>query len=336
MEVYRIFNKINGKSYVGITKWDFKTRYCSGKWYLWTHSTHLKNAVEKFGIDSFDYEILWRGEMPFDQLVELEKLYIKQYDSLVPNGYNLTKGGSSEHPSHVKEYEIADFYGNNYKVKNLSAFCKKNKLNYSGMLNMVSGISQTSQGFFLTCNDVAKINKSPFEVFRFENIFDSSSVSLQRKDISDWCRKLGLKSKPIHNMANKKIKSSQGWKLFGTEVKINEPKIYKFINPKGEIVEVDNIYRFSKENGLERGGFYKLLNGKALSFSGWTLFAEASELQKIKDDRRGKEVELICPDGNIVKIKNISAFCRKKSLNRNSIQALISGKTKKYNGYSLK
>jgi len=51
----------------------------------------LQDAVRKYGIDKFKFEIL---VICFDEdRYKLEIEYIQKYNSMVPNGYNLTKGG---------------------------------------------------------------------------------------------------------------------------------------------------------------------------------------------------------------------------------------------------
>lgn len=78
MEIYRIYNKINNKSYVGATKWSFKERYNgSGIWWKWTHNKHLKTAVKKYGIENFTVEILNNSAKTEKELYKLEILYIK-------------------------------------------------------------------------------------------------------------------------------------------------------------------------------------------------------------------------------------------------------------------
>jgi len=47
--------------------------------------------MNKYGIDKFHIEIL--KECPNNELNDYEKAYIKEYNSVAPNGYNLTYGG---------------------------------------------------------------------------------------------------------------------------------------------------------------------------------------------------------------------------------------------------
>ena len=51
----------------------------------------IHNAIAKYGIDNFDFEIIeWTGD--YDNK---EFYYIKKYNSISPNGYNLIDGGHS-------------------------------------------------------------------------------------------------------------------------------------------------------------------------------------------------------------------------------------------------
>jgi hypothetical protein len=47
----------------------------------------------------------------------------------------------------------------------------------------------------------------------------------------------------------------------------------KLVSPKGEVIEVTNYSKFSRENGLSNGKISMLVNGKRKSHKGWTLYA---------------------------------------------------------------
>lgn len=92
--VYKITNILNNKCYIGITKKTFRVRYnCRDDWWnAPSINTILKHSVTKYGAEYFKVEIIHETKN-IDELEELEKLYIKQYNSLAPNGFNLTGGG---------------------------------------------------------------------------------------------------------------------------------------------------------------------------------------------------------------------------------------------------
>lgn len=96
--IYRVIFP-NGKSYIGLTKNSWKTRWSWHKAKM--HETsggcrRFYKALRKYGIDKVKHEILM--ECTDDKLDEYETFYINKYDTLYRkggNGYNLTTGGRS-------------------------------------------------------------------------------------------------------------------------------------------------------------------------------------------------------------------------------------------------
>lgn len=338
MIVYNIRNKIKKKSYIGVTEFDFKTRYPQEKWWLYTHSHHLKSAVEKYGLENFEVQILWTGETTKEGLIELEKKYIDQYNSMIPNGYNLVYGGkNSDSPKNIKTYELVDFNGNKLKIRNLRAFCREKRLNYGGMLNIVSGKWPQSQGYALANSNLTKIN-DPNQSWLLQNIKTKEISEVKKRNVHKWAKEKGLDPNKIESVVSGKTKISQGWKLQTTTEESTDRAIknVKLLSPEGVIVEIKNIYKFAKENNFSRHSFYSLIKGKALSAYGWRLPIEESEFYTIKEKRAGRYAILLSPSGEKVEIKNISAFCRKHNLSQGSIFCLLSGRTKISNsGWSL-
>ena len=90
--IYKITNTVNGKSYIGQTIHAPSLRienHLSGKS---KRCRLLYNAIQEYGRDAFDHEILHDDVSP-KKLSDLEKLAIRENDTLAPNGYNLTEGG---------------------------------------------------------------------------------------------------------------------------------------------------------------------------------------------------------------------------------------------------
>lgn len=93
--VYIIKNSINNKVYIGQTMNTLEHRF---KKHLETarsktKHTDLTDAMNEFGADKFWIESLEEGNFTREELYEKEKYYIKKYNSLYPNGYNLQTGG---------------------------------------------------------------------------------------------------------------------------------------------------------------------------------------------------------------------------------------------------
>jgi hypothetical protein len=81
MIIYRIFNKINGKSYIGQSVSSFNKRYKGGDWLKYTHNMILKSSVEKNGLENFDFEIVEDNVKDIDELNKLEAKYAEKYNT---------------------------------------------------------------------------------------------------------------------------------------------------------------------------------------------------------------------------------------------------------------
>jgi len=95
--IYVIRHRRSGKCYVGQSvninrRWEEHRKGCG-------HSPALSGAFKKYGLDSFQFEVL--EVCGRDQLNEREGFWVKQLNSMSPNGYNLTTGGGQ--PSVVAE-----------------------------------------------------------------------------------------------------------------------------------------------------------------------------------------------------------------------------------------
>lgn len=88
--IYKITNLENGKVYVGQTVQKLSLRISQHR-----HSDRkgVDQAIKKHGLEKFKVEVL--EECPREMLNEREKYWIKFFNCMVPNGYNLTDGGDT-------------------------------------------------------------------------------------------------------------------------------------------------------------------------------------------------------------------------------------------------
>lgn len=88
--IYYIKNLTDNKYYIGQTINDVKERWRHHKKKS-SNCIYLKNAFKKYGFDNFEFKLIC---ICFDDdLNKYEIDYIKHFNSLVPNGYNLKHGG---------------------------------------------------------------------------------------------------------------------------------------------------------------------------------------------------------------------------------------------------
>lgn len=99
--IYKFTNKINGKSYIGQSTnierryKEHKTRKCE--------NTLFHEAIEEYGFTNFDFLVVEICDI--SELNYKEVFYIKEYNTLFPNGYNISEGGHFGHPMGLSSVE---------------------------------------------------------------------------------------------------------------------------------------------------------------------------------------------------------------------------------------
>ena len=93
-QAYLITNKVTGKCYVGITSRGYMNRWKAHiKESGWSRGGWaLHSAIRKYGVDSFIVEWI-ASSWTWECLCEAERVLIAQYNTISPNGYNMTSGG---------------------------------------------------------------------------------------------------------------------------------------------------------------------------------------------------------------------------------------------------
>lgn len=179
--IYKITNKINGKSYIGKTEGKNYIKYIEGHFRLAKNGDDkvFYKAIRKYGKNNFEVDIIWKGKYKGKPLGRLEIFFIGQYNSFL-KGYNMTKGGEGcdwSGRNHIKRSKmkmsrtVIEQYKNgrvhHYKGKKLSKeHCKnisKNHVDVSGEKNPMYGSSR--------CNDTASNAKKWLLIDPFNNIY---------------------------------------------------------------------------------------------------------------------------------------------------------------------
>jgi len=303
MLVYKVTNIINGKSYVGQTTKSLNHRRKKHQWSNDGYAFH--NAIRKYGRSKFEWEVLEECDSK-EEMDEMEFHYIKQFDSKVPNGYNLTDGGEGVIGyTHSKETR---------KKMSLSAFNRPTRIFSEDHKRR---ISESRLG-----NKNPNYNKPmPKHVKKMlATINKNKTVSKEtRKKISD----ARLKMPPMTYETRKKISESHKGKELSDEHKL---KLSEALT--GHVVSSETKKKISNTNkGSYAGNGFKR-GTDHLYFGKCGTEAPAT-----------KKYVIVSPEGNEFIVSGLKKFCRNyktKKLNFSNMSACASGKRRHHKGYKCR
>lgn len=115
--VYMHINQKNGKVYIGQTKFgdNPNKRWRNGEGYKM--SVVFYRAIQKYGWDSFDHQII-ASELTQDEANYLEEQLIQQFDSTnFIKGYNIQSGGENCEWSEISKLKMAKSLRNTVREK---------------------------------------------------------------------------------------------------------------------------------------------------------------------------------------------------------------------------
>lgn len=197
MVVYKITNNKNGKIYIGQTTGSIKSRWskhCSPL----SHCVKLKNAIQKYGKDSFSIEIIKECSSK-DELNKLEKSLICKYNS-IENGYNLTTGGDAFNHNEETKRKIRNFRIG-YK------FSKEAKENMSKSASGRSMGEEQKKKISRSLKGSEPVNKGKGKLVRCLNNNKLYSCA------SEAARELNLRSTCVNGVASGRRRAIRGYRF---------------------------------------------------------------------------------------------------------------------------
>lgn len=132
MEIYIIRNKVNDKVYIGQTVRGYLSRFKEHidkirKYPKYDHP--LYNSIRKYGVDKFYVELL-KTCNSIEDLNYWEEFYIKEFNSIAPNGYNLLPGGNNRKHNQLTKDKIKAEMAIRIQTKEFEDKCVKPLINY--------------------------------------------------------------------------------------------------------------------------------------------------------------------------------------------------------------
>lgn len=179
--IYCIRNIINNKVYIGQTIQSVRDRFMQHRQLALKGevATKLYKAMHDIGVDNFYVEELCSIEVNGDNLTQLEKKYIKEYNSII-NGYNtLNPVGSSTYTSLFEYYgdQIIDMYLNG---QSLSVIADRFRISRNSVSKIVSGLSEFAQEVNIP------YRSKPYTIIMYDKNFEPKAAFKSIKDAIRW------------------------------------------------------------------------------------------------------------------------------------------------------
>ena len=222
MIVYRVTNKINGKQYIGYTTKTLeerkklhlsKAKSPSNKHYFYL----FKQAIRKYGIDNFDWEVL-ENCSSIEECCNREIYYISEYNTISPNGYNLTEGGNGGIQSEETKLKISKslktYWDNNKNLNSLVKATKKERSEWgkkSWEIKKQKGYIKPSYTHKEDSKSKMSLTKNKLNKIKWINIHSLETVELSLTDMS---KKTGLSIGVFNHLKQgRQLQTKCGWKI---------------------------------------------------------------------------------------------------------------------------
>lgn len=201
--IYKITNKVNGKSYIGQTRYTIEFR-----WKQHQHkkdNTYFHNAIHKYGIDNFYIEIL--EECDVEKLNSREIYYIAKYNTF-NNGYNLTIGGDGNRRLLLDDSynEIMELYLSGFSSNKIANLYNVDKASIIKILKSL-GVKIRSNKLNINHQEFLELvqdYQSGYSLKELAKRYDCSAIGLK-----EYLLRKGVDIKNKYNILNDKLLQTQ-------------------------------------------------------------------------------------------------------------------------------
>lgn len=170
MKVYKITNIINKKCYVGITTRCISKRFkehIEAGLYDKTKNSPLHSSIKKYGKNCFKVDVLYTAT-DFIELCRMEQYYIKELNTMIPNGYNLLPGGHNN-------YKLTDHH-----IMKISKPIKAENIKTGECFYFISLTEPNKRGYSSGSISTHIRDKTPYKGYIWSHVLNEEY--LQNKD----------------------------------------------------------------------------------------------------------------------------------------------------------
>jgi group I intron endonuclease len=168
----------------------------------------------------------------------------------------------------------------------------------------------------------------------WDGFHDPSGNSVTIVNLAEFCRRNRLTFGAMLRLfkGRSKLKSHKGWTHVNSVRQREFIKTHDgFVNPSGKPVgPIRNLAAFCRDNGLDNPHMTAVASGRILSHRGWTHLRGRKRSPPLI--HRG----FIAPGGAVVRITNLSAFCRAAGLCKVHMFELKNGTRPSHKGWTWK
>ena len=180
MLIYKITNKLNNKCYIGQTivsadeRWKQHQQHYKGS-HPNDQNKVLYQAMRKYGIENFTFEVIQDNIETFEQLDKAEIYWVDFYDSYY-NGYNASKGGQAYH----KYFPDSDIIKDYHKTKSARKTALNFGIDHSTVDRILDANNIPRYSFREASGQQIKISKDNFEK-TFNSVQDCAEWFIEQK-----------------------------------------------------------------------------------------------------------------------------------------------------------
>jgi group I intron endonuclease len=200
--IYKITNKNTGKMYIGQTSQDLEDRWRAHRSSK-SNCRYLKSAIKKYGIHNFEFKLIC---VCFDNdMDKFENDYIKKYNTLVPNGYNLREGGNGGRHNEETKQKISESLKNRTDI-----IYGKHQLGKPHTEEVKKKISNSLKGIKQQAESIQKRRQKLIKHYVFQINKDGIIINTFN-GYTEAAKSVGTNKNSIWKVCNGKSKSTKGY-----------------------------------------------------------------------------------------------------------------------------
>ena len=295
MIIYKSTNKITGKIYIGQTTKSLEQRI---KGHI-NESKIDKNrpflsSINKYGEDNFTFETIDSANN-LNELNDKEIYWINFYNSISPNGYNVTGGGQGKKMKTTKELSriISEGLKNSEKwqeTKNSEEYKIKMEKSFIGWFRGKKFSQEHKEKIWEKNKErILEFNKSTSKKWI---VIDENNNITRIIGKEDYFNNLGMDTGVVSRMSQSLNQGNNRKRYNGyycfidnnesnetilsiisklDDFHIKEYKIYNRITQETKILKKDEVYSFCMVENYDYSSFLRMIKGQFKSYKNWVI-----------------------------------------------------------------